>query len=119
MDGVGRRFANLPLPVHVGLLAIVLLALVPLLDHGLFSADEGAALAQVDQLERTGEWTAANPAPDVDPDAEALPLELSFRTADGRWAPFSKHAAYVQVIRLAADGSSRGPLLVSVLGTVA
>jgi hypothetical protein len=115
-----ERLRRLPLWAHVVALGVVLLALVPLLDDGQFSADEGAALAQVDLLDRTGRWTAPNPAPDVDPEAEALPLELALRQADGDWAPFNKHSVWIRALVLSEDvGGGAGPLLLSVVSVLA
>jgi hypothetical protein len=65
---------------------------------GLISADEGAMLAQLDLLDRTGDWTMPNPEPIVDPDMDALPLELSDRTDSDRWAPFVKHPAHIALL---------------------
>lgn len=113
------RARDIPLWGHVGLLAVALLLLLPLLDDGSVSADEGALFAQLDLLDRTGEWTAPNPSPDVDPELEALPLENGYRAADGRWAPFNKHAAHLAVLRPLFEAGGTGAVLaVSVLGAV-
>src|SRR5690242_4555925 len=95
-----ERLGRVPWWGHLIAIGVVLVALVPLLDDGQFSADEGAALAQVDLLDRTGSWTAPNPSPDVDPEGRALPLELALRRADGEWAPFAKHALYIDALRV-------------------
>lgn len=109
------------LAIHAVLLALVLVALqVVVGTDGLISADEGAMVAELDLLERTGEWTAPNPEPEVDPDMLALPLELSERSAAGRWAPFAKHPAHIAVLAPLWDlGGYGGVLVASVLGVVA
>lgn len=91
-----------PLWLHAGLLGVVLLCLMPLAGgaSAIVSADEGAMLAQLDLVERTGSWSAPNPAPVVDPELRALPLELSERSVDGRWSPFAKHVAHIAILRL-------------------
>lgn len=104
----------------VALGALLLLLLVLGGTSGVVSADEGAMLAQLDQLERTGSWTRPNPEPDADPDQLALPLELSERTDAGTWAPFAKHPAHLTLLRPAwAVGGLLGVLVVSMAGVVA
>lgn len=109
---------------HGVALALVLLALLPLLGDGLFSADEGALLAQLEQLDTTGEWHLPNPAPDLDPGLEALPMELAYRSPGtgeaGAWAPFTKHAVHVALLwGPFALGGVAGVQAVGIAGTVA
>lgn len=82
-------------------------------------ADEGAALAELAIVQATGAQAAANPEPELDPELEALPLELSERSTDGRWAPFAKHPVYVTALDMASGAAGRhGPVLLSALGTL-
>ena len=96
-----RPTRALPLALHVLLLAAVV-AVAALLTRsgGVVSADEGAMLAELDLLDRTGEWSEPNPEPVVDPELAAPPLELSDRTVEGRWAPFAKHPVHIALLRL-------------------
>jgi hypothetical protein len=105
---------------HAAALAAVLVALVALGGtDSVVSADEGAMVAELDLLDRTGEWTLPNPEPTVDPEQRALPLELSERTVDGAWAPFAKHPFHVALLLpLWAAGGLFGALLLSTAGVV-
>jgi hypothetical protein len=101
------------------LAAVVALAALVTRSGGVVSADEGAMLAELDLLERTGEWSEPNPEPAVDPDMVAPPLELSDRTAEGRWAPFAKHPVHIAVLRLPwAVGGHTGVLVASLASVV-
>jgi len=105
---------------HAAALALVLLGLLLLTGtDSVVSADEAAMIAELDLLERTGDWTMPNPEPTVDPDMRALPLELSDRTSDGRWAPFAKHPVHIAVLRpFWAAGGLGGALALSLAGVV-
>ncbi len=110
------------LALHVAGLALVLLALLPLLGRdGLFSADEGAAVAQTRLLSQDRGWAADHPAPELDPEGEAFPLENATPVAGQRGqAPFAKHPAYPVVLASLDRGFGVvGMVLASVLGTVA
>lgn len=115
-----RPARRVPLALHVLLLAAVLaVAALVTRSGGLVSADEGAMLAQLDLLDRTGEWTAPNPEPVVDPDMDAPPLELSDRTVEGRWAPFARHPVHIAVLRLPwAAGGHAGVVVASLASVV-
>lgn len=107
------------LALHAGALLLVLLVVSPFATaHGIFHADEGAVLAEARLLHESGSWTAANPQPDLDPEMEALPLELSDRFEGGRWAPFLKHPLYPPIIGLLYGLGPVGWVLPSIVGTV-
>src|SRR3954465_6534237 len=111
-----RRLWDAPLRAHVAALAVVLLALMPLIGTGSsFSADEGAAAVQARSLSRGDGWIVAHPVPDVDPTGVNYPLELSERGPDG-FAPFGKHPLYALLLA-AADraGGTSAMVLLSVL----
>lgn len=112
---MGRR-----LGIHAVALAAVLLVLLAVTGtRSVVSADEGAMLAQLDVLERTGQWTLPNPEPEVDPELQWLPLELSERSLDGRWAPFAKHPVHVVLLRPFWEaGGLGGALVLSLAGVV-
>lgn len=117
---VARRLWGAPLGAHLAALAVVLLALVPLIGTGSsFSADEGAAIVQARSLARGDGWVVDHPLPQADPGGTAYPLELSQRGPKGT-APFVKHPLYALLLagadRLAGVA---GMVLLSVFGTVA
>lgn len=116
----GRRIWHLPLKAHVAALAVVLLALMPLIGTGSsFSADEGAAIVQARSLARGDGWIVEHPVPEADPAGAAYPLELSERGPKGT-APFAKHPVYALLLA-GADrvAGTTGMVLLSILGTVA
>ena len=100
------------------MLALVLLALVPIIGTGgMFSADEGAAVAQAKLLADGDGWTMAHPFPAADPSGQAFPIELSQRNGD-RYAPFVKHPLYALLLAGADRAGGRGAMLVlSLVGT--
>lgn len=101
-------------------LAILLAVLWPIAtDGGEFHADEGAVLAQARVLEQRSTWTAPNPQPELDPEMEALPLELSERFEGGQWAPYLKHPVYPLLVRGGAVFGTFGWVLPGILGTAA
>lgn len=114
-----RRAWALPLWAHASALAVVLVALLPLLGPGSLSADEGAAMAQARHLARGEGWIVDHPFPQVDPDGRAYPLELSERGTRGN-APFAKHPLYALLLA-GADrvGGATAMVLLSIAGTVA
>jgi hypothetical protein len=114
-----RRVWELPLWAHAIALAVVLVALLPLLGPGSLSADEGAAMVQARHLSRGNGWIVDHPLPTVDPDGRAYPLELSERGARGS-APFAKHPLYALLLA-GADrvGGATAMVLLSLAGTVA
>ncbi len=115
-----RRLWGLPLRAHLAALAVVLLALMPLISTGSsFSADEGAAIIQARSLSRGGGWVVEHPVPEADPAGVAYPLELSERGPLGT-APFGKHPLYALLLA-GADrlAGVTGMVLLSIFGTVA
>lgn len=111
----GRRLAG-----HVAALALVLLALVPVVGtRASFSADEGAAIVEARSLSRGDGWIVEHPLPGVDPDGVNYPLENSDRGPRGV-APYAKHPLY-PVLLAAADrlGGVSGMVLLSLAGTLA
>lgn len=118
--GPGRRIWQLPVRAHVAALAVVLVALVPLIGTGSsFSADEGAAIVQARSLSRGDGWIVEHPVPEADPAGVAYPLELSQQGSKGT-TPFAKHPVYALLLA-GADrvAGTTGMVLLSVLGTVA
>src|SRR5258708_6417117 len=77
------RLGAAPLWAHAVALALVLVAVLPLVGtHSQFSADEGAAIAQAKLLSNGDGWTTTHPFPAADPSGEAFPIELSPRRGD-------------------------------------
>ena len=108
------------LALHVAALALVLLALVPLVGTGAsFSADEGAAIVQARSLSRGDGWIVEHPVPQADPTGVNYPLENSERGPRGV-APYAKHPLY-PVLLAAVDrlGGVTGMVLLSLAGTLA
>ncbi len=117
--GLAGRIWGAPLWAHAATLAVVLLALVPLVGVGAsFSADEGAAIVQAHSLAKGDGWIVDHPAPQVDPTGKAYPLELSIRGDKGT-APFAKHPLYALLLA-GADraGGHLAMVLLSLAGTV-
>ncbi|MGH9155607.1 MAG: hypothetical protein ACRD1K_07210 [Acidimicrobiales bacterium] len=115
---VPRR--DTPLVFHLFLLALVLLALVPVVGTGAsFSADEGAVIAQARSLSKGDGWIVEHPVPEADPSGTHYPLELSARGPKGV-APFAKHPLY-PVLLAGADrlGGVSAMVALSLLGTLA
>lgn len=116
--GFLRRAWARPMWAHVAALALILLALVPLVGTGSsFSADEGAAIVQARSLARGDGWIVDHPFPAVDPDGRNYPLELSTEGDRGR-APFVKHPLNALVLA-GADrvGGITAMVLLSLAGT--
>jgi hypothetical protein len=118
--GLVQRVLRAPLAAHAAVLAVLLLALMPLVGTtSQFLSDEGAAIAQAVRLERGDGWTMPNPFPAADPEGDAFPINLSQRSGD-KFAPFAKHPLY-PVMLAAADrvGGRAGMVVLSIVGTVA
>lgn len=118
--GAGERLRSAPLWTHGVALAVVLLALVPVIGtRASWSADEGAAIIQARHLARGDGWVVDHPYPQVDPGGKAYPLELSMR-GDAGTAPFVKHPLYA-VLLAGADrvGGVTAMGMLSLLGTLA
>lgn len=114
----GRRRRRLG--THVAALAVVLLALVPVVGTGAsFSADEGAAITQARSLSRGDGWIVEHPLPEVDPTGVSYPLENAERGPNGV-APYAKHPLYPVLLAVADRlGGVAGMVLLSLAGTVA
>ena len=120
VEADGRRTRPLPLWAHVAALAVVLLALVPVIGTSAsFSTDEGGAIVQARSLSRGDGWVVEHPLPEVDPEGRHYPLEVSNRGPRG-FVPFGKHPLYVLVLA-GADrvGGVTAMVLLSLAGTVA
>lgn len=115
-----KRAWAAPLWAHAMALAVLLLLAMPFLrTHWQWSADEGAVLAQVQQLDDHGTWLVPVPAPNIDPDGAWFPIHLSERAPDGRFAPYPKLPAYPVVLSAATRlGGMTGVVALGVLGTV-
>ena len=114
-----RRAWTMPVRAHAAALAVVLLALVPVVGTSAsFSTDEGAAIVQARSLSRGDGWIVEHPLPEVDPDGRHYPLELSERGPRG-FVPFGKHPLYALLLA-GADrvGGVTAMVLLSVAGTV-
>lgn len=106
-----------PLWAHVAAVAVVLIALIPVIGTAAsFSADEGAAIIQAHSLADGDGWIVKPPVPGID---HSYPLELSEEGTKGV-APFAKHPLYA-VVLAAADrvGGITAMVLLSVFGTLA
>jgi hypothetical protein len=108
-----------PLGAHAAALALVLLALLPFLGSSrLFSADEGALVAQAHVLADGKGWFIDHPRPDLDPDGRFFLLHLS-TAGDDASAPFAKHPVYAGALApLEALGGKPAMVLMSLAGTV-
>lgn len=115
-----RRLWMLPVPAHLLALALILLALVPVIGtSSSFSADEGAAIIQARSLSRGDGWVVEHPVPEADPTGASYPLEFSERGPAGV-APFAKHPLYALLLA-GADrlGGVTAMVALSLLGTLA
>jgi hypothetical protein len=105
---------------HVAALAVVLLALVPVVGTGAsFSADEGAVVAQAQSLSRGDGWIVEHPVPAADPTGMNYPLENSDQGSYGV-APYAKHPLY-PLLLAGADrlGGVTGMVVLSLAGAIA
>jgi hypothetical protein len=117
--GLAAAWAS-PVWVHLGVLAVVLVALMAVVGTSTsFSADEGAVIVQARSLAGGDGWFVDHPVPEVDPTGANFPLELSQHGPEG-WAPFAKHPLYALLLA-GADrlGGVPAMVLLSLLGTVA
>nr|MDQ3642370.1 hypothetical protein [Actinomycetota bacterium] len=118
--GALRRLWDAPVRMHLLGLALVLLAMVPVVGtNASFSSDEGAGIIQGRSLAAGDGWIVEHPMPQVDPEGAMYPLISSERGSKGS-APLAKHPVY----SLLLAGASRlvgvaGMMLLSVAGTVA
>ncbi len=113
-----------PLGAHVAVLAVVLLALVPVVGTASsFSADEGAVIVQARSLAGTlagGDgWIVEHPVPEVDPTGVNFPLENADRSGSG-FAPYAKHPLYPALLAVAdRAGGVAAMVILSLAGTLA
>ncbi len=117
--GPVRRAWKAPLWTHAGVLAVIVLALFPLMrPTSAFTSDEGAYALQVAALE-AGSWVYDYRALPLDPDAKAFPIVLSDSGPDGFY-PYVKHPAYPLLLQAssAVFGRTVGLHLFSLLGVV-
>jgi hypothetical protein len=116
--GILRRLWGAPAGAHVAALALVLIALLPVIGtDASFSADEGAAIVQAQSLAQGRGWIVEHPLPEVDPDTRYHPIELSAKGPDGI-APFAKHPLYALAMAAAGElGGVTAMVLLSLLGT--
>lgn len=115
-----RRLWDAPLGVHLGALAVILLALLGVIGaSSSFSADEGAAIIQARSLARGDGWIVEHPLPEADTTGVNYPLELSERGQRGV-APFGKHPLYALLLA-GVDRLGGVPAMValSIAGTLA
>jgi len=114
-----QRVLCAPLAAHAAALALLLLLLMPVVGTtSQFFSDEGAALAQVAQLEHGHGWTMPNSFPAADPEGAAFPISLSAQSGD-EFAPFAKHPLYpVMLVGADSVGGRAGIVVLSILGTV-
>ncbi|HSH22873.1 MAG TPA: hypothetical protein VK975_02320, partial [Acidimicrobiales bacterium] len=119
MGDLLRRAWAAPLWAHATVLAVVLLALVPVVGTSAsFSPDEGAVILQARSLAAGDGWILEHPFAELDPDDRYYPLGGSSQGADGK-APFAKHPAYPLVLAgLEGLGGVGAMLVLSTLGTV-
>jgi hypothetical protein len=117
---VARRLWDTPVGCHLAALALVLLALVPLLGTGAsFSADEGAVIVQARSLADGDGWIVPHPLPEADPRGVNYPLENSEQGAKGN-SPYAKHPLYPLLLAGASQvGGVAAMVALSVAGTLA
>jgi hypothetical protein len=112
---IARQWAR-PFRQHAAAVAVVLLALMPLLGTSrLFHVDEGATLAQAELLARGDGWKYEQPRTDLDPSDRWSPLWPS----DGEGsAPLDKHPTYSLLLTVPMRTlGATGVVLMSLLGT--
>lgn len=114
------RIWDAPLRAHLAALALMLLALVPVIGtSSSFLSDEGAAVVQGRALASGRGWIVREGLPSVDPEGRYYPLVNSERGTRG-FAPLAKHPLY-SVLVGAADkvGGVTAMVLLSLAGTLA
>ena len=108
-----------PLWAHAAVLAVVLLAVFPLMrPTSAFTSDEGAYALQVAALER-GSWEYDYRASGLDPEGRSFPIVLSDSGPEGYYT-YVKHPAYPLVLRASSSvlGQALGLHLFNLLGVV-
>ncbi len=117
-----RKPWDAPLGAHLAALALVLLALLPVVGtSSSLSADEGAAIVQAKSLSGGEGWIVEHPVPQVDPTRTGAnyPLENADVGTKGL-APYAKHPLY-PLLLAGADraGGVVAMVLLSLAGTLA
>jgi hypothetical protein len=119
---IGNARALLRLRAHIAALALVLIGVGLVVGPGLFSGDEGAALAQAKVLAESGHWGIVERLPLADRDGSRAAVDKSDRLADGTDAPLTKHPLYpwvlAQLSSRISGGVARWAQVLSILGTL-
>ncbi len=115
-----RRAWAAPLYAHVATLAVLLLALIPVVGTSAsFSPDEGAVVIQARSVAEGDGWIVEHPLDRLDPENRFYPLGASTQGERGK-APFAKHPIYPLVLAaLHRVGGVGAMVTLSVAGTVA
>lgn len=116
---MARRAWALPLPAHLAVLAIVVMAWAPMVHlEYTFTADEGTYAIQTRSLDH-GSWAFEYAAEELDPEGEWLPLLNGTRGDDG-WFAYVKHPAYPMALLAATRlvGDLAGLHLLSLIGAL-
>ena len=119
-SGVDRRPGR-PLGFHAAALAVLLVALFPLMSPGsAYTSDEGAYALQVKALELGG-WEYEYRAAPHDPNGDFFPVVLTDKGANGDYYPYAKHPAFPLALRVATAvfGTLLGLHLLGLLAVVA
>jgi hypothetical protein len=120
-SSVVKRVWGAPLWAHAAVLAALLLFVVmPLVGpYWQWSADEGAALFQAQQLADGEGWLTAPAFAEVDRDNEWFPIHLSSQADNGEWAAYAKLPLFPVVLAALLElGGTTAVVTMSVLGTV-
>jgi hypothetical protein len=116
-----KRVWGAPLWAHAALLAALLVFVgMPLIGpYWQWSADEGAALFQAQQLADGDGWLTAPAFAEVDQDNEWFPIHLSSQADDGEWAAYAKLPLFPVVLAaLLKLGGTTAVVALSVLAAV-
>ena len=117
--GPVRRAWGAPLWAHAAVLAVVVLAVFPLMrPTSAFTSDEGAYALQVAALDN-GSWEFDYRAAPLDPEGRAFPVVLSDSGPDGYYT-YVKHPAYPVLLQAGSRlvGRTLGLHLFSLMGMV-
>ncbi len=104
---------------HVAALALLLMALLPLMSpRGAFSSDDGAYALQVKALQN-GDWRYDYKAAPLDPSGDAFPIFNVGRNGPD-FFPYTQHPAFPRLVQaaVAAVGETIGLHLWQLLGTI-
>lgn len=112
----GEPASTRRLALHALGLALVLVLGMLWVGDGSFSADEGAAIVQAEDLADGEPWIRPHSFPEADPEGEWYPLHLGLIGERGV-APFGKHPLYASL--LAVGSAIGGWYLMAAWSTVA